>query len=92
MKVKYKITYEFGDQEKGDIIDAFILNIDDDSGIALCYHPSISKWECGLFEFIKRSKKDNVWISAFSEKVYSNQGSGSNINKEFKKFLKCFVK
>lgn len=84
-KVKYKVTGLFGDYGKGDIITAYILNIDDDSGIALCYHPP-SKGGCGCFEFIK--EKDKHWIVA-KENAYSNVGS---ISKDFRKFLYEFSK
>jgi hypothetical protein len=94
-KIKYKCGRMFGAQPEGAIIDAYILNIDEASGIALCYHPP-ARDECGSFEFIKRKQilpkkewekyKDcGLWISAFGEECYSNK---DKMNKKFKKFLK----
>lgn len=84
MKIKYKITGAFGLLEEGKIINAYLLNIDEDSGIGLCYHPP--KNGCGSFEFVKRkSNIKDYWISAFGDNCYVNIG---DIDKKFKKFLK----
>lgn len=80
---KYKITGAFGLRNEGDVIDTIILNVDTDSGIALCFHPA-KCGECGSFELVKKDKK-SFWISAFGERAYSN---AIKTDKEFKKFLK----
>jgi hypothetical protein len=87
MKVKYKIKAPFGLHDYGEIVNAHILSVDDDSGIALCYHPENKKLhECGSFEFIKN--QGDYWVAAFDDKCYVNQGSGTNTNRKFREFLK----
>lgn len=86
MRVKYKVTSCFGDKNLGEIIDAILLSKDDDSGVALLYHPATNKYECGSFEFCK--EKRGIYVNAFGEDVYINLGSWSNTNTKFRKFLK----
>lgn len=81
MKIKYKITGPFGASPIGKIIDAILLNQDEDSGVGLCFHPP-QKDECGSFEFVKKFGK--YWVSAFESDIYSNIGI---LDPSFKKFL-----
>lgn len=56
-KVKYKVTGPFGLREEGEIIDAYILFRDEDTGTALVYHPSNNRrGECGTLEFCIEKK------------------------------------
>lgn len=82
MKAKYKITGPFGDRPEGAVITTHVLNIDEDSGIALCYHPPSGKYECGSFEFCKKNKKGQY--VAIDSSIYSNIGE---LDKKFKRLL-----
>lgn len=73
MKAKYKITTQFGTRGSNEIIDCFVLNIDQDSGYALIYHkPNRKLMECGSFEICKLNKNDE-YVS-ISEHHYVNEG------------------
>lgn len=81
MKVKYKVTGPFGMSPDGEMRDAWILNIDEDTGVALCYHPP-DKDGCGSFEFVRQKKK--YWVSVDTN-IFSNLGK---VSPHFNKFLK----
>lgn len=89
MKIKYEVTGAFGCLSKGTIIDAYLLNLDTDNGIGLCYHPK-DKDGCGSFEFIrKRTPRSKIWQAAFADYTYSNQ---HKIDPLFEECLKRITK
>ncbi len=88
MNGKYRVSGPFGLKNIGDVTDVKILTIDDDTGIALCYHPK-NKDGCGSFSLV--IKKKGYWVNAFkNEKIYVNLGSRENTDKKFRKFLNTF--
>jgi hypothetical protein len=82
MKIKYKVTTDFGLREKGEITDAHLLIADNDTGNGLCYHPK-ARGECGCLEFVK--EKGNYYV-ADGKCGYINI-FGRSVDKKFKRFL-----
>lgn len=71
-KAKYRVTGLLGDYNKGDVVDVIILNIDDDTGLGLCYHPPGQPGYCGSLEIVKEDS-DLYWIS-YVDLGYVNVG------------------
>jgi hypothetical protein len=92
MKIKYKITGDFGTKSENTIVSAHLLNLDEDSGVGLCYHP-MNKEECGSFEFVIKDENHDYYISALPNKIgekfhdlsYSNVGK---LDRGFSKFIR----
>jgi hypothetical protein len=89
-RAKYKITGPFGLREVGEIINCFILAVDDDSGHVLVYHPP-ARDECGSIEICKykHNKSREYLVSLYKDDAYINIGSESN---KFHKFLKSLAR
>lgn len=63
-KIKYEITTPFGLRNKGDIIEAYKICTDYDSGFSLIFHPpNIKHYEVASFEFCKINPKTERYIS-----------------------------
>ena len=80
-------TEKYRDFKSGEIRQCYVLNIDDDSGVALLYVLPYDKSEIGCFEFGAFRSNQSLgkhWTSTKKEN-YSNIGSVPTI---FKKFLK----
>jgi hypothetical protein len=71
IKVKYKITTPFGLLDKGNIITAYKLATDKDSGITLIYHPKSEKDGCSSVEMVRLDGVDNTY-KALSLSSYVN--------------------
>ncbi|MHA2064622.1 MAG: hypothetical protein ACXABY_09625 [Candidatus Thorarchaeota archaeon] len=61
-KIKYKVTGDFGENNEGDIVDAYILIEGVDNGVALVYHPKSSRYTCASLEFCVEDK-DDYWVT-----------------------------
>jgi len=61
-KIRYKTTGCFGENNEGDIVDAYILIQGVDSGVALVYHPKTSKYTCASIEFCAEDQ-NGYWAS-----------------------------
>ena len=86
--IKYRVTGPFGLRAVGDIIDAYLIIEDSDSGNALIYHPSsYHHAECGSIEFGKLAK-DGVYVA----RSYSNYINLTRANEALFKKLPIKIK
>ncbi len=67
-KIKYKVTGNFGGNDIGDIVDAYILIESIGGGAALVYHPKTSPDTCVSLEFCIQAFDDGqdagYWVEA----------------------------
>ena len=72
-KVKYCVTGAFALRDKGEIINAYIILEDHDTGTALLYHPSSrARGECGSIEFAEKGKDKIYRTIKNPEETYIN--------------------
>lgn len=69
--VKYRITSAFGLRDKGEIIEALKIDVDEDSGIALLFHPKKERGESDSVELCKFDEISKAYVS-LGDKTYVN--------------------